>query len=124
MYVTFMVSVSSKLTPRATLQIADGWYISGEFGLIKAVVRRKHFNLLQGKVISDNDCADLFVEGGLSSSNNIIRIEPASTSKRFPRKSKSKRRPIAPEKLMVSKCYMRFTGKGLETRLTNTCTGG
>ncbi|KAG8746767.1 tau 95 subunit of transcription factor TFIIIC [Ceratobasidium sp. 414] len=83
-------------------QVADGWYTSHEFALIKAVVRRKHFNLLQGKIISDKDCADLFVPGGLSSSNRTVRTVPSSAGKKFPRKARSKRRPVAPERLMAA----------------------
>jgi hypothetical protein len=79
-------------------QIADGWYTSHEFNLIKAVVRRKHFNLLQGKIIEDKDCADLFVPGGLSSNNTMVR----TVNKKYLRKAKRNRRPVAPERLMVS----------------------
>ncbi|KAF8605517.1 hypothetical protein BDV93DRAFT_439107 [Ceratobasidium sp. AG-I] len=89
--------------------VSDGWYTAKEFGFIKAVVRRKHFNLLQGKVISDKDCADLFV---LSSSNKTARNESTGTGKKFLRKSRSKRRPIAPEKLMVSKQHAWSSVKG------------
>ncbi|KAG9099694.1 tau 95 subunit of transcription factor TFIIIC [Ceratobasidium sp. 370] len=63
--------INDERAVRQEPDIADGWYNSHEFALIKAVVRRKHFNLLQGKIISDKDCADLFVPGGLSSSNTI-----------------------------------------------------
>ncbi|KAG8723705.1 tau 95 subunit of transcription factor TFIIIC [Ceratobasidium sp. 395] len=82
--------------------IADGWYTSHEFSLIKAVVRRKHFNLLQGKVVSDKDCADLFVPGGLVSSNTFVRTASSSTGKKFLRKARGNRRPVAPEKLMAA----------------------
>ncbi|KAG8724936.1 tau 95 subunit of transcription factor TFIIIC [Ceratobasidium sp. 395] len=82
--------------------IADGWYTSHEFALIKAVVRRKHFNLLQGKVISDKDCADLFVPGGLASSNTVVRPASSTAGKKFLRKARGNRRPVAPEKLMAA----------------------
>ncbi|KAG8738635.1 tau 95 subunit of transcription factor TFIIIC [Ceratobasidium sp. 428] len=82
--------------------IADGWYTSHEFALIKAVVRRKHFNLLQGKVISDKDCADLFVPGGVASSNTVVRPASSTAGKKFLRKARGNRRPVAPEKLMAA----------------------
>ncbi|KAG8711285.1 tau 95 subunit of transcription factor TFIIIC [Ceratobasidium sp. 423] len=94
--------------------IADGWYTSHEFSLIKAVVRRKHFNLLQGKIIEDKDCADLFVPGGLTSSNTMVR----AVSKKYLRKAKSNRRPVAPERLMAAELEiaLRKGGEGGSSR--------
>ncbi|KAG9119523.1 tau 95 subunit of transcription factor TFIIIC [Ceratobasidium sp. 392] len=94
--------INDERSVRQEPDIADGWYAAHEFALIKAVVRRKHFNLLQGKVISDKDCADLFVPGGLSSSNTMVPAVSSSASKRFPRKARSNRRPPAPERLMAA----------------------
>ncbi|KAG9080001.1 tau 95 subunit of transcription factor TFIIIC [Ceratobasidium sp. UAMH 11750] len=94
--------INDERSVRQEPDIADGWYTSHEFALIKAVVRRKHFNLLQGKIVSDKDCADLFVPGGLSSSNTIVRAVSSSAGKKFPRKARSNRRPVAPERLMAA----------------------
>ncbi|CAE6426690.1 unnamed protein product [Rhizoctonia solani] len=90
--------INDEKSVRKEPDIADGWYTSHEFSLIKAVVRRKHFNLLQGKIIEDKDCADLFVPGGLTSSNTMVR----AVSKKYLRKAKSNRRPVAPERLMAA----------------------
>ncbi|CAE6524612.1 unnamed protein product [Rhizoctonia solani] len=90
--------IKDEKSVRKEPDIADGWYTCHEFSLIKAVVRRKHFNLLQGKVIEDKDCADLFVPGGLTSSNTIVR----PVGKKYLRKAKSNRRPVAPERLMAA----------------------
>ncbi|QRW16504.1 transcription factor tau subunit sfc1 [Rhizoctonia solani] len=76
--------INDQKSVRKEPDIADGWYTSHEFNLIKAVVRRKHFNLLQGKIIEDKDCADLTV------------------NKKYLRKAKSNRRPVAPERLMAA----------------------
>ncbi|KAH7343258.1 RNA polymerase III transcription factor IIIC subunit-domain-containing protein [Rhizoctonia solani] len=97
--------IKDEKSVRKEPDIADGWYTSHEFSLIKAVVRRKHFNLLQGKIIEDKDCADLFVPGGLASSNTIVR----PVGKKYLRKAKSNRRPVAPERLMVS-CFLLWMG--------------
>ncbi|KAF8681358.1 RNA polymerase III transcription factor (TF)IIIC subunit [Rhizoctonia solani] len=90
--------INDQKSVRKEPDIADGWYTSHEFNLIKAVVRRKHFNLLQGKIIEDKDCADLFVPGGLTSSNTMVR----TVNKKYLRKAKSNRRPVAPERLMAA----------------------
>ncbi|CUA67791.1 Transcription factor tau subunit sfc1 [Rhizoctonia solani] len=90
--------INDEKSVRKEPDIADGWYTSHEFGLIKAVVRRKHFNLLQGKVIEDKDCADLFVPGGLTSSNTMVR----AVNKKYLKKAKSNKRPVAPERLMAA----------------------
>ncbi|GAB1519592.1 hypothetical protein RhiTH_002660 [Rhizoctonia solani] len=90
--------INDQKSVRKEPDIADGWYTSQEFNLIKAVVRRKHFNLLQGKIIEDKDCADLFVPGGLTSSNTMVR----TVNKKYLRKAKSNRRPVAPERLMAA----------------------
>ncbi|CAE6365321.1 unnamed protein product [Rhizoctonia solani] len=90
--------INDEKSVRNEPDIADGWYTSHEFGLIKAVVRRKHFNLLQGKVIEDKDCADLFVPGGLTSSNTMVR----AVNKKYLKKAKSNKRPVAPERLMAA----------------------
>ncbi|QRW02231.1 transcription factor tau subunit sfc1 [Ceratobasidium sp. AG-Ba] len=94
--------INDERSVRKEPDIADGWYTSHEFALIKAVVRRKHFNLLQGKVISDKDCADLFVPGGLTASNSAARNGMPHVGKKFPRKAKGNRRPVAPERLMAA----------------------
>ncbi|KAG8738626.1 tau 95 subunit of transcription factor TFIIIC [Ceratobasidium sp. 428] len=118
--------INDERSLRQEPDIADGWYTSHEFALIKAVVRRKHFNLLQGKVISDKDCADLFVPGGLVSSNTFVRTASSSTGKKFLRKARGNRRPVAPEKLMAAELEIalrkerEMTGTGETPRLAES----
>ena len=41
------------------LQERDGWYTSSALDVVKAVLRRKFFGMLEGHSVPDEACADL-----------------------------------------------------------------